>query len=723
MSSIKNVSRLFEKFYAVKNFLNTAGDSVSETELKQLLEDFLNELQQEENRQDSYAANLVYIMINLLRPYFNIPYVLEFADRILTGSPAANEYRNPGSKTIQRPNMSFHIGVVYHKNFELFFRDCLYPIHAGKAVSNFELGLPGDDWGDNISFKNPAYAELTALYWIWKNVKADVKGLMHYRRFLFLKDGVRARINEIRQYDIKEGFNAACFLNNMGYNQENLTQMMEKYDIITRNPDDFEIWSDFSMATHYAYHHIEKHLAMAFDVLKKDYPNMLPYFIETLSGSTSYFSNVFIMKNEEFDKYCSWLFDILFKIEKKINPYDINLASETVNTRWAGYLGERLTGAYLRMRKLQGAKFWEAPLIMLDDNANYWRNADTYDKSTLIDQNDRQRLNDMNNLSAPLVSVILDLRQIWPAEHSVKFILKQSIKNIEIITIGKSLCEYLPENTHSIEVESLYEAVSAASGKYLHIMNPRDFIEKNFYENAVLDAEKNSSEIVLMSYRNVNYYNYSLAETSLLPPVLYGSNLNVEKNPDILMDNPTFFNKLFLREFLLENKDCLTEQYMPAVYWKIILKAKKISILRDSQYKHIMQKHPIFYEDCIKRIFGMFDDLDKFIKNQKNKNTRDFYNIYKARSLYNLICLNLASIAKDDGIAKIILNYLAKNNISVSKEAQKCLDFYIYDKKMMDEINKNSSVGKIRKLILDNTADLVMAAIKVVSDSYYLSEL
>ncbi|HCK0351048.1 TPA: DUF4422 domain-containing protein, partial [Klebsiella pneumoniae] len=59
------------------------------------------------------------------------------------------------------------------------------PLHVGKANSYNEIGCPGDDTGDNISFKNPFYCELTAHYWVWKNEElADYVGFMHYRRHL-----------------------------------------------------------------------------------------------------------------------------------------------------------------------------------------------------------------------------------------------------------------------------------------------------------------------------------------------------------------------------------------------------------------------------------------------------------------------------------------------------------------------------------------------------------
>ena len=65
------------------------------------------------------------------------------------------------------------------------------PIQVGKAISNTDLGVQGDNTGDNISEKNQSYCELTGIYWAWKNLKnVDYIGLCHYRRYFdFHKQG------------------------------------------------------------------------------------------------------------------------------------------------------------------------------------------------------------------------------------------------------------------------------------------------------------------------------------------------------------------------------------------------------------------------------------------------------------------------------------------------------------------------------------------------------
>lgn len=82
-------------------------------------------------------------------------------------------------------NNSVKIYTSHHKPSAFLNAAIIKPLHVGKANSCNEIGCPGDDSGDNISFKNPFYCELTAHYWVWKNEElADYVGFMHYRRHL-----------------------------------------------------------------------------------------------------------------------------------------------------------------------------------------------------------------------------------------------------------------------------------------------------------------------------------------------------------------------------------------------------------------------------------------------------------------------------------------------------------------------------------------------------------
>lgn len=76
---------------------------------------------------------------------------------------------------MKKDKLNIKILVAYHKPFDLLKSNILTPIHVGRDISQntdskswLEQNMPGDNTGDNISYKNKNYCELTALYWVGK---------------------------------------------------------------------------------------------------------------------------------------------------------------------------------------------------------------------------------------------------------------------------------------------------------------------------------------------------------------------------------------------------------------------------------------------------------------------------------------------------------------------------------------------------------------------------
>ena len=104
--------------------------------------------------------------------------------------------------------MDIQIYVISHllEDIEKTRNDSIYtPLFVGRnGKENF--GYCSDDNGDNISNKNPYFCELTGLYWMWKQSRADIIGLCHYRRYfvneknnLLEKDEIESILND---YDL-----------------------------------------------------------------------------------------------------------------------------------------------------------------------------------------------------------------------------------------------------------------------------------------------------------------------------------------------------------------------------------------------------------------------------------------------------------------------------------------------------------------------------------------
>lgn len=235
------------------------------------------------------------------------------------------------------------IYICYHKVSEIIKNEIVIPIQLGAEISELDLDMQKDNNGDHISFKNKRFCELTALYWMWKNDRVTtVKGMFHYRRQLILNEIPEYQPNKWGLVNFSDIDNE--YINNIGITSENVESLMEKYDLILPNPWDVRNAGQSSLYEQYKaskYHNIED-LDTALEIIKEMYSEMYDEALETIKQPFGFFTNIFIMKSEILDQFCSWLFPILFELEHRVD--DSNYNEQEI--RYIGYIAERLFTIY-----------------------------------------------------------------------------------------------------------------------------------------------------------------------------------------------------------------------------------------------------------------------------------------------------------------------------------------------------------------------------------------
>ncbi|MFR9164817.1 MAG: DUF4422 domain-containing protein [Dysgonomonas sp.] len=242
-------------------------------------------------------------------------------------------------------NSTTKILVCVHKK-DFYLSDGTYmPIQVGKSISDLDLGITGDNTGDNISTKNKEFCELTAQYWAWKNLKnADYIGLAHYRRYLSLQpkhqsllfDCVTPEKIETPAFDPKEYF--------------------PEYDIILSNQD----YHYFSNKIYYCYNHVLEDFIIFRNVINRIYPEYTESFDYVMDqNNRTSVGNLFISRWDRFDHYSNWLFGIMFEAEKEIKP-----SPYEYQRRVFGFMAERLIDVYCHFNKLNIKRF---PILYVTD--------------------------------------------------------------------------------------------------------------------------------------------------------------------------------------------------------------------------------------------------------------------------------------------------------------------------------------------------------------------
>lgn len=225
--------------------------------------------------------------------------------------------------------MKIEVYVATQKEIKIPLDSCYKPIFVGAALKDEEtvkqLKYLNDATGSNISDKNRSFCELTALYWMWKNSKADVVGLAHYRRYL-------CETGKLRDTEAI-------------LSEQQISKYMSEYDVILPKKECLL----GKVRRHYGYlQHVEDYDRLR-DIIRSKYPDYVDAFDQISDQDEIYICNMFIGKKASVDSYCQWLFDILFELEKQtdISEYDAN------EKRIFGYLSERLFNVWLLKNRMK----------------------------------------------------------------------------------------------------------------------------------------------------------------------------------------------------------------------------------------------------------------------------------------------------------------------------------------------------------------------------------
>ncbi|WP_426508604.1 DUF4422 domain-containing protein [Serratia proteamaculans] len=236
------------------------------------------------------------------------------------------------------------IYTCHHKPSAFLESTLIQPIHVGKENNKNEIGCPGDDTGENISFKNPFYCELTAHYWVWKNAQpADYVGFMHYRRhFNFSEDQHVPEDNwGVVNYEKID----KTYQEKFGLNDKYISQCLIDVDIILPKKWDVSAAGSKNNYQHYKvsnYLHIEDYDA-ALEILADIYPEYKSAADTFNNASDGYYTNMFVMRKDIFNDYSEWLFSILERLEDKLRFKNYNAQEKRV----VGHISERLLNIYI----------------------------------------------------------------------------------------------------------------------------------------------------------------------------------------------------------------------------------------------------------------------------------------------------------------------------------------------------------------------------------------
>ena len=183
------------------------------------------------------------------------------------------------------------IYVMAHKDFKNYRYNPIYTIVAddeSELQKKYRLNIIYAKEGKLYNLKR-AYGEMSRLYYIYQlykngNLSSKYVGLNHYRRYFNFTDNI-----------------------------PDLDEIFKNYDVILGDTD----FQKRGMRGHYCTYHICKDYEEIIDIIKQMKPNYYETALRVGEKKYLHSCNLFIMKKEDFFKYCEFMYDILFEFDRR----------------------------------------------------------------------------------------------------------------------------------------------------------------------------------------------------------------------------------------------------------------------------------------------------------------------------------------------------------------------------------------------------------------------
>jgi hypothetical protein len=121
--------------------------------------------------------------------------------------------------------------------------------------------------------------------------------------------------------------------------------LLDQHDVILPRARRFR----YSIQTHYHKYHSKADLELIEKILKEKFPEYLESWHRVLAGNVLYANNMFILKDDLYDAFMSWWFEMLFAFEKEANLESY----EGYQRRILGFVAERLLTLWMLHQQLK----------------------------------------------------------------------------------------------------------------------------------------------------------------------------------------------------------------------------------------------------------------------------------------------------------------------------------------------------------------------------------